>query len=363
MKIEKGKISNLQLTILFAALILASDPALANAGAPAKNNGWLAFLVAIVMGSIIIYIFTSLSQKFPGKNLVQINSLIYGRYLGSFISICYLWYFCHLASNNIWYNSAIYVNTILKDTPEAVIYISFILITAYALRKGLEVITRSVVFLFLLIVVIIIISEFLLLKEMKIKYLLPIMDIPMRDFLVSTFSITTLNFGESIVFLMIMGRVTNVKILKKSVFMGLIIGSGLLLLISLTTTMVLGPVESIAFIPSFHMYRLINVGDIFTRMEALLLGMLQAMAFIRISLFLYGAVMVGAQLFNMRSYLPLVLPVAIIAGNIAYLQRGVELRLDYGVNTLPYYSLPYELIIPLISLILASVKEKRYPKE
>lgn len=363
MTIEKGKISNLQFTILFAAYLLASDPVLAVAGTPTKNNGWLAVMAAFVTGSIIIYIFTSLCQKFPGKNFVQINSLIYGRYLGAIISIGYLWYFCHLSSLQIWWFSAVYVITIMKNTPEVALYITFILMSAYALRKRVEVLARSVVFVFFIIVGITIISEFLLLKEMEIKNLLPIMDVPMRDFFVATFSITTLNFGETVCFVMMMGRVTNVKTLKKSVFTGFIIGAGLLLMISLTTTMVLGPVESIAFIPSFHMYRLINVGDIFTRMEALLLGMLQAMGFIRLSLSLYPAVTGAAQLFNMRSYLPLILPVAIIAGNLSYLERGVELSLDYAVNTAPYYNLPFEFIIPLLSLIIASVKEKRNPKE
>ena len=152
---------------------------------------------------------------------------------------------------------------------------------------------------------------------------------------------------------MIMGRVTNVKILKKSVFTGFIIGSGLLVLIALTTTMVLGPVESIAFIPSFHMYRLINVGDIFTRMEALLLGMMQAIAFIRISLYLYAAVMVAAQLFNMHSYLPLVLPVAIISGNIAYLQRGVIAL--YEIPQLFRSKHMHDLVVFSFSLIFAFV--------
>lgn len=364
MNIERGKISNLQFTILVAGLILCSDPIMFIVIVPAKNNGWLAVIAALAAGSIILYIFTSLAQRFPGKNLIQINSIIYGRYMGTLISIGYLWYFFHLITINTLSYSLYYVNTTLRDTPLVVICFAYILIAFYALRKGFEVIVRSIVFIVPMIVLVVFISEFLLLKEMKLKNLLPFMEVPAKDFLSSTFAITTINFGEIVTVLMIMGSVNNVKKLKKSILTGLAIGGVLLVIIALTTTMVLGPVEGIAYLPSFHMYRLINVGDLFTRMESLFLGILQAMAYVRITFYFYVTVLAAAQLLKMRSYLPLILPVGIIATNIAYTQAGIVFSSsDFGVNTYPYYAISFVLLIPLLSLILVSMKGKRNTME
>lgn len=92
MNIEKGSISNLQFIILIATHILASDPALAIAEAPSKNI-WMVSDYCGACDKLHHYLyFTSLA---PGKNLIQINSTIYGRYWGTVFSLSYLF---HLTS-------------------------------------------------------------------------------------------------------------------------------------------------------------------------------------------------------------------------------------------------------------------------
>ena len=49
-------------------------------------------------GLIIAGIFTALARHFKGKTLVEINSLVYGKILGNFISILFIWYLFHLGA-------------------------------------------------------------------------------------------------------------------------------------------------------------------------------------------------------------------------------------------------------------------------
>ncbi|HHY06484.1 MAG TPA: GerAB/ArcD/ProY family transporter, partial [Clostridia bacterium] len=97
MRLEQGRISSIQLVMLIIGYIFGTSLIL-NPGRMAGHDAWLTVLAGLTEGLIFVFIITALGTRFKGKNLIEINDLIFGSYLGKVVSLVYLWYFLHLAS-------------------------------------------------------------------------------------------------------------------------------------------------------------------------------------------------------------------------------------------------------------------------
>jgi uncharacterized membrane protein len=80
-----------------------------------------------------------LVKRFPGRNLAAIYKIIYGRYLGTAISLLYLSYFFLILSLNINDVGNLYVNFFMRDTPFEIFLIIFTCVCIYAVWNGLEI--------------------------------------------------------------------------------------------------------------------------------------------------------------------------------------------------------------------------------
>ena len=97
MELERGKINNLHLTFLIIGFTFGSS-VIISPGKGAGQDTWLAILAGLAEGLIFAWIFFTLAVKFPGKNIIQINEVVFGVFTGKVISLLYLWYFFHLGS-------------------------------------------------------------------------------------------------------------------------------------------------------------------------------------------------------------------------------------------------------------------------
>jgi len=355
MKLEGGKISGSQLVFLMMGFIFGITVILI----PTQSAGhmaWLAVLIGMLEALIFAFIFTTLAIRFPGKTLIQFNDIIYGPLLGKLISLGYLWYFLHLASLNVRTICNFLVNTGYPETPLIVFIILLTLLTASAVRNGIEVIARCSFILISITIFFYISDTILIIKDSTFTNLLPIGDIPLQEFIKASHAVATLPFGETVVFLMIIAFLNNIKEAKKSKI-ALIITGIFIAMASARNTAVLGITSTIFNYPSFEVIRLINIGEILTRLEIAVVFVFLAMSFLKISVLYYATVLGTAQLLKLRSYLPLVFPlgVIIVILSIINFENLIE-ELYFPVNIYPYYSLPFQVGIPLLSLIIAMIR-------
>lgn len=356
MKLEGGKISSSHLTFLMIGFMIGSS-LIFIPGQTAGHDAWLAILAGLAEGLVFAVIYTTLAMRFAGKTLVQFNDIVYGPYLGKAISIAYLWYFFHLASLVLRSFGDFFTAIIFPETPMIVFIVLTALICATAVRNGLEVITRCGLILVVTMSLAVLTTTILLFKDMKLTNFLPVFDIPLKDFIKASHSAATFPFGETVAFLMVICFLENVKFAKSSAIKALIITGLLLVMASVRSIGVLGVTAPIHTYPSFQAVRLINIGNILTRLEIIVVGNLLAMGFLKISVLYYGTVLGTAQLLKPRSYLPLVLPIGAMLVSFSILQfDSVIENIFFTFEIYPYYVIPFQIGLPLLSLIIAIVR-------
>ncbi len=362
MKLEKGEISSSELTFLIGGFIQGSLLTIAFANEITKHDTWLAILAGLVTAMLFALVYIALAQKFPGKNLVQINDIIYGPYLGKLISAPYIFLFLSIVAANLRFIADFFLTFLMPETPMIVIIVMFALICAWAVRGGIEVIARTS-FVFVVITVFIIsLVSLLLLKEMDFTNFLPIFEVSLRDFIQSTHVIASIPFCEVLVFLMVIPSMNKLKQAKSSVLQGLMIGGVTILIIVVRNIAVLGSLYPVVESPSVEAVRLIDIAKIITRLEVLVAIVLLVTLFLKVSVFYYSSVLGLAQLLNMRSYVPLVLPLGIISIVLALTTWESKMEFEYiASNIWPIYVTPFYLMIPLMSLVIA--KLRKLPKK
>lgn len=362
MKIEQGQISSSQLIFLNIGFMQGAHLLLAFSAAITKHDTWLTVLAAMVVSLPFVLLYGALAQRFPGKNLVEIHDAVYGPFLGKVISVLYIAFFLLLAALNLRTVCNFFGTYIMPETPMAVFSIMFVFICSWAVRKGLETIARSSFILMTIAAVLIFLGFMLLLKDMDFSNFLPVFELPVSKFIQGTHIVATLPFTQTVVFLMVMPYMNKIKQAKKALLLGFLFGGLQLLIIVVQDTAVLGAVGSIMVSPSFEATRLINIADILTRLDVLVAIVLLVTLFLRVSVYYYATVLGIAQLLKLRSYLPIVTPIGIITISLSALLYGssMEHAVD-GASIYPFYSLPFQFLLPVVSWLVAMIR--RVPKQ
>jgi spore germination protein KB len=124
--------------------------------------------------------------------------------------------------------------------------------------------------------------------------------------------------------------------------------------------MVFGAAARLFVFPSFQLLKLIDVGEIFTRMELILAISYVLMGYLKTVSLAYASTLGIAQLFHLKSYTSLTFPFGMIVTLLAVVNaRNVAEILTFAVGTYPLYALPFQLIIPLLTLVVAAIRRKR----
>ena len=357
MNIEKGKICSWQFLFLIAGFVQGSVLLIDFTVGITEHQTWMVILAGLAVSAPFLLSYTLLAKRFPGMNVVQINDMVYGRFLGKIVSIYYIFFYLMTLSFNIRDVGELYTTFLMPDTSFIFLLVVFTATCAYAVTKGIEVLAR-VSHLFVVTGVFVIISTFtLLIDQMDFSNFLPFFELPFIRIFQGIHIMSAIPFGETIVFLMIIGSLNKTGHEVRNTFIGLLIGALSLIIVAVRNTAVLGRTQTIWTAASFQSTRHIDIGTVLTRMD-FLVGIAQTvLIFFKCSLFFYALVTALAQLFGLKSYLPLVLPLAgievIIAATV--FQSPID-HAEITQNAGIIYSAPLMFVIPPLSLLIAKIR-------
>ncbi|HHW48785.1 MAG TPA: endospore germination permease [Clostridiaceae bacterium] len=360
MNVEKGKICSSQLPFLIAGFVQGSALLIDFTVGITEHQTWMVILAGLIIATPVILSYVALIKRFPGMNVIQINNMVYGRFLGKAVSIYYIFFFLMTLSFNIRDVGELHVTFLMPDTPFIFFLAVFAATCAYAVTKGIEVLSR-ISYLFVLVGLVVPISTFILLiDQMDFSNFLPVFELPPVKLLQGVHIMLIIPFGETLVFLTIMGSLNKTGNAVKNTLVGLLIGTASLLVVAVRNTAVLGKTQSIWTATSFQSIRLIDIGTVLTRMD-FLIGIAQmVLIFFKCCLFFYALTVALSQLLGLKSYLPLVLPLAgievIIAATV--FQSPVD-HAGITQNAGIIYSAPLIVIIPPLTLLVAKIRGLR----
>ncbi|KUG04571.1 spore germination protein gerkb [hydrocarbon metagenome] len=358
MSIEKGKISSYQLIILIFTSMSGSAVIL-YPGREAGTDTWLAYLAGFAAALLLAMLVIKLSREYPGKNLIEINDAVYGSIAGRIISLLYIWYFFHLGSIVVRDFADFLSATMLPFTPIPVFVFVSLVLVAYMIRSGIEVIGRCAAAIFPLIMLTLFFITATISNEIKFNSLLPIMDITARDFLRASFHTAIFPFGEIIVFLMVAAFLENQKKIASSLILGMVLAVLNMLALSLLTITVLNGLAGVFTYPIHVMIYRIDIGDIITRVDILGASAGLLLGIIKMAVMYYAAALGTAQVLNLRSYTPVVLPIGLLMFDLSILQFPNALdNFVFHSQTYSYYALFFQLFLPLLTLLVSQGRKK-----
>jgi len=127
-------ISERQATILII-LFLLGNSLLIGSGNQAKQDAWIAIIIAIPCSIILVLMFSRILSLYPDKDLFDILPIVMGKFIGKILSILMIWFFFHDAAL-IFRIIAEFTNTLVfPDTPVIVPIIFFAMLVIGGLKS------------------------------------------------------------------------------------------------------------------------------------------------------------------------------------------------------------------------------------
>ena len=362
MKLENGEITKTQLTFLLYGFLQSMILTVGFTFSITKQSTWLVVIIAAVISLLTALMYVSIARKFLGDNLIQINDTVFGPYLGKLISALYIWFFFQTMIHCIYFFNSFWTIYIMPNTPRIVFLIMFGFICAMAVRKGIEVIARCSFLLVCLVVFATVLVTVFSIGNMDMSNLLPVFDASFKDFVQSTHIMVTIPFCDMVVFLMILPYTSQKQEIKKPVLVGICLSAIHLLVVVLRDILVLGPKILTSESASFAVTRQINIAGVITRMDILIALALIFTVFIKVTIFYYATALSVAEMFKLRTYRPLVIPIGITAMVIASTLYSSDMQQVYAAKFVwPFNATVYEFLIPMVTWIIILIR--RLPKK
>lgn len=350
------KISSIQLSVIIIAFVFG-EAAILNPATIARQDAWMVSIIGLAGGLVLIGTYTYICVLNPGKTLIEILKDCFGKIMGSIVSVLYLWYIIHLLSLILRSSIEFMNTTIYTETPILFLAIVIMLVVAYATKKGLEVIGRISELLVPLLIGAVFLLFFALISRFDLNNFLPVLENGWNPVLKASFHMTAFPFGETIVLLMVFPHLNKKRNAFKVSFIACIIAGFLLLMITARDLMVLGP-DMLA--------RDTNANFISTKfipgidIESLIATNMMIGTGIKICVCTYAASMGISQLIKTDNYKPFVMPVSVIGVALAiWIFDSLLVKNNWEADVYPYYAIPFQLVFPLLLLIISLIKKKK----
>jgi len=355
-------ISERQGVILITLFIIGST-FLIGSGAQAKQDSWIAIIIAMSWSVILLLMFSRILSIYPGKDLFDILQIVLGKFIGKLISIIMIWFAFHLGTLVIR-NLSEFTNTLVfPDTPVVVPMIFFTILLIWGLKEGIEVLGRWSELFIWLVFIIFLLTSILSISGMDINKLKPILNNGLTSLLKGSFSSFSFPFGETVIFTMVFSNISKAKNYNKTFIVGLGLGGIFVFIATIRNLLVLGS-ETVSrmYFPSNMSTSLIHVGDLLQRLEMGSATILLICTFIKTIICLFAVCKGISKVFGFDDYKFIVTPVTLLVFNFSFFIYKSTMEMSYwGFNIYPYYSFGFEFIIPLVVFILVEIKNNHRP--
>lgn len=328
----------------------------------AGRDVWLSNILASIMGYIVIYLhYKPLSLSKSTSMTITLNQY-WGRFIGGIANLYYLYFFFILS--NLIASDVFYFGKITMPETPGYVFVIFLLVPAvYAVKLGIETISRFLEFLLPLLVIIFCILFIFLLPKLELRNLLPIASNGIKPILAGTIPNISFPFADllPIVFFYQYTRKDtedNSKFLKTTF-------SAILLITLLLTLRAMATVASFEEMtlktltfPPFNAIRIIKIGDVLERLDALFLAVFYTTTFFKFTITYYVICKIITDFFNISGPKIVAVPMAVLIGvSMPFLFPSFDTVLKGSISSF-YLVIPLLLLMPIILYITIKVKGK-----
>jgi len=356
-------ISNRQFSFLISGYMFGSAPLLLSTGpaALAGPDAWISAVITTIAGLLVIRLNSYLGGLYPDKTLVEVIQIVLGKWIGSFISVCFIFLTLVTATQVIWYVGDFFTTVYAPEISSYPVNILFIIVLAIALLYGLEAVCRATEIFFFIGFPLLIGSMLMLLPNVKTDNLLPILEngiIPVLKGAVPLMSFTVLPL---IILNMVFPINTgNLRDAKKSMLQGYLLGAITTFVGVIMCILVLGSsITANLRFPLFTLTKEINVGNIFSRVEAIIVFVWLVTNFISVFFYLYAGIVGLSQLIKLKDHKKIILPILLIVSVYSgCIYENVPYEIFWDSYVWPPFIFTFGFILPLILIIVTAIKKQ-----
>lgn len=345
-KIDKYQL--ISMTILF---MIGSTP-LYELGIGVKQDAWIVMVAGLLAGLLLLALYLYIQRNHAGMDFFQILNTHLGKLVGTVLSVCYVVYFAYESMRNTREFGDIINISFLPNTPLSLLMLVMVLLSGYAISKGVEVFFRVAEFMFPFTIFgyaalfcLIIGSNIIHLDR-----LLPVMEHGLLPILEQAIpEVISFPFGQIVVFLMFWSHLNEKrKMVRVSVYSYLFVGV-LLLLFNVLNLAILDP--SITFITTFPLLRsvrLIQIANFLERLDPVIILLIYIGIFVKMTAFYLGAVLGLAHLVRISRFKLTVVVGAAIYG-MSFLAPNFIYHVWIGfAQNLKYHFPVFQICIPAL---------------
>ncbi|WP_313894091.1 endospore germination permease [Psychrobacillus sp.] len=334
--------------------------------AEAKQDAWIVAIFGTGIGLLVIWLFCTLAQWFPHLTFIQVNEKILGKWVGKAVSLLFVFMSFIYTSGLLFYSGTFLTTHVMPNTPMAALNILMAIIIVMGVRLGLETIARSAEILIFFFFFLYLFLVLFILPEAKFENVQPVFEAGTKTIVQSSLSLIEVTSVNAIVLLMIFPAFINQpKSAKKSFLIGNLIGGLVIIIITLSCIFVLGA-DSTArqMFPGYGLAKKIKIGSFVNRVEAIMAALWIICIYFKATIYFYASVLGIAQIFNLKDYRPLTIPLGMIGvvlslviyPNVVYLQ-------NWNATTGLYFSFSIGVFLPLLLVAVYAIRKKQLKKD
>ncbi|SHG92241.1 GerAB/ArcD/ProY family transporter [Tepidibacter thalassicus] len=357
---NKEIISNEEAISIVSIFIIGTSTIIIT-GLDAKQDLWLATILAFIMAFPMILIYSRLNCIFEGKDLYDILVICFGKFIGKLIGIIYVWFAFHLASIVVRDFGEYAIISGMKDTPLIVFIIITTILIIWVLKEGIEVMGRLSQIFLIGIVILLFFTFVLLIPKMNINYVSPVLYNGIQPVIKAAFTAFSFPFSETVIFTMIFTNFKYKKSSYKIYIYSLILSSIVILITSLSTVLVLGVNESLLnYVPTYVTVSRLNIGHMLQRLEVVISFIFIVGAFIKVSICLLAACRGVAKILGYNDYKFIVTPLGLLMVDFScLLYSNIMEFIEWSLKIWKYYAFPFQVILPIFIWIFAEIRNKK----
>ncbi|WBW99521.1 GerAB/ArcD/ProY family transporter [Oceanirhabdus sp. W0125-5] len=346
--------------IALIVLYLVSSSSIYATGLDAKQDIWIATILAILIGFITVFIYIRLHYCFPDNDLFDIIEICFGKVIGKVLIFLFI-YYTFVNSFDLLRGFCNLIFTIsLSNTPFILVVIVTSLICIYVVLKGIIVLSSWANFFFPLIVGLIAVITVLSTPNMDLDNLLPVLSDGFTPVFKGIYVLISYPLGQLILFPMVFPKFENKESPLIIYSIGFFIAGALIFLINVTNILVIGVVGAkSAYYATYSSVLRLTV-PILRSFQIIPPAIFVLAYFIKISVYWIATCNGICKLLDFNNYKYVVVIVAFLVSILAYTSYYSILDyVEWEDAVWTHFSMPFQIILPFLIWIVAEIKYKR----
>lgn len=324
------------------------------------HHAWLVPLAAFLPGLLLLWLYDYLLRNSTNPFPVMLEEHL-GRWLGRFLGFLYIGIFFLVVVISLVVFANFFLSNVLPNTPISVLLFFMILPAFYALRTGMEAISRTVEMVVMtgypLAMIILLLG---IGAETEWSRLLPLGGIHFSGFMYAVMVVLSYSSGTIIVLTLGKFCQDSERVLKWMVW-------ALIFFTATTVFSVIVPIinfgtalTSVETFPIFNIARSTNIGGFIHNIEIILVSAVIPGVYAVESVFWFMTCYTAQQVFGLRDYRILVGPTALLAGFLAVLATP-NIHILYVIlhQVLPWIPFVAFAILPVVLAVAVWIGKRR----